>query len=458
MHIADCHLGYWQYHLKDRFNDFARAFHAAVGIAIDEQVDFVLLAGDLFEKRSIDALTLNQAIYGLEKLKRAGIPCLAVEGNHEHAYYRDSMGWMSFLSLRDLIILLHAPFVEGEPIVKPYANRRGAYYEPVDGLRVYGLRYLGAGTPLALEKYAQALAEIPSDGVEYTVFMTHAGVEGEVPEQMGGLKHSQLAPLRPHIDYLALGHIHKPYEYDDWLYNPGSLETCSISESQWPERGYYLVEVDTDNAGEEGVKHRAQLHPVPRRKFFRFSQKMDLFTSPKEFYARIREYLERKSRDVGAHRLSKEEAPVVELQLTGILPFDRTDLDLGEVEEIISSAFAPLLAQVRNLTTPAEYAVEAGDNLSRSELERRVMADLFARDVRYRGQGEYWAEAALSLKRLALEGASPEAIVDELGHQMRTIAVELAGKDSVERTPSEGDPGGANGGRKNVAEMEVQEQ
>ncbi len=81
LHFADTHLGYRQYNNLDRYDDFARAFLAVIDVAIAEKVDFVVLAGDLFEKRSIEALTLNQAMIGLERLKAANIPCVAVEGN-----------------------------------------------------------------------------------------------------------------------------------------------------------------------------------------------------------------------------------------------------------------------------------------------------------------------------------------------------------------------------------------
>ena len=124
LHMADCHLGFRQYNLRDRFNDFGRVFFAVIDTAIAERVDFVLLAGDLFHKRAIDALTLNQAVAGLERLQSAGIPCLAVEGNHEHAYVDDYIGWMKFLALRQLIILLDAEFKEVKPQLMPYAAAR----------------------------------------------------------------------------------------------------------------------------------------------------------------------------------------------------------------------------------------------------------------------------------------------------------------------------------------------
>ncbi len=45
MHVADVHLGYQQYGLKERFNDFSRVFLHLVDEAIAQQVDFIMLAG-----------------------------------------------------------------------------------------------------------------------------------------------------------------------------------------------------------------------------------------------------------------------------------------------------------------------------------------------------------------------------------------------------------------------------
>src|SRR5690606_36145282 len=118
LHMADCHLGNRQYNLAERFNDFGRAFFNVINTAIEQQVDFVLLAGDLFHKRAIDALTLNQAMSALERLKHANIPCIAVEGNHERAYFDEQIGWLQFLNLRQLITLLDADYVDGKPVLK----------------------------------------------------------------------------------------------------------------------------------------------------------------------------------------------------------------------------------------------------------------------------------------------------------------------------------------------------
>ncbi len=54
-------VDYLQYGSKECFNDFSRVFLHLVDHAALRRVDFDLLAGDLFEKRTIDPLALSFA-------------------------------------------------------------------------------------------------------------------------------------------------------------------------------------------------------------------------------------------------------------------------------------------------------------------------------------------------------------------------------------------------------------
>lgn len=425
LHFADCHLGYRQYNHTERANDFARAFFSVIEVALREQVDFVVLAGDLFQKRAIDALTLNQAVKGLERLRNAGIPCIAVEGNHELAYFGDQIGWVRFLALNDLLILLNPKIEEGEFVLKPYTQREGGYIEPLPGLRIYGLGYKGSSTAVAVEKYAEALAQQPKDGIDYTLFIAHAGVEEALPEHGGGLSLRQWSVLHPHVDYLALGHVHKPFTYDDWIFNPGSTETCSIAETEWEDRGYYLVEIDTNQPQAEPrdypVKHQAALHSNPRRRFHRMVVKTDLLTSPDHLLDHCRELFQRKAHDFGVNRLDARQRPVVELLLTGMLPFERSALNLNALETLLVEHFEPLLPLVKNLTHAPGLVVESSEILSRPELEKQVLTSLFNQDTRFREQSEAWATATLAIKKLALTNADPATVLEELESLMSTI-------------------------------------
>jgi DNA repair exonuclease SbcCD nuclease subunit len=419
LHLADCHLGYRQYNLSERFNDFGRAFHEVINVAMEQKVDFVLLAGDLFHKRAIDALTLNHAIHALEKLKSAGIPCIAVQGNHEHGYYDDYIGWLEFLNIRQYLILLDAKFDEGKPILKPYKRPYGSYVDPLPWLRIHGLKYSGAGTAKGVAAYSEALTEVTRDGIEYTIFMTHAGVEGEV-DQMGGLSMREWSCLRQHADYVALGHIHKPYSRDEWIYNPGSLETCSTAEVTWKERGYYLVEVDTECS--EGPKHRAVLHTNTRRPFERFYLKTDLFNSPEALYQQANEMMARRARDSRRSHLEDEFArPIVDFHLQGQLNFERSALSLSRLGEMATELLNALHPLIRNDTHSADYGLAPGETMNRQELERRVLDDLFGRDARFAPRSRKWARLALEIKTLTLDGASPEMILEELEARLARI-------------------------------------
>jgi len=394
LHMADCHLGYRQYNNTERYNDFARAFLNVIDAAITEQVDFVILAGDLFQKRSIQALTLNQAIRGLEKLQAANIPCIAVEGNHELAYQNETIGWMEFLATRGLLTLLNAIYEDGvAQLVRcgEQYKRGNSYIDPVPGVRVHGLKYFGSGIGRALDGYADALAENDQGGV-----------------------------LRPHVDYLALGHIHQPFDRDDWIYNPGSPETCSMAEAAWPKRGYYLVEIDTERPQEpDESKHTVTLHANRRRPFHRFHLKVDHDESPDALYDHCHEFLQQRHKDMNLSAGSSQ--PVVELQLTGVLPFDRSALEIERVERSVVDIFDPLVPLVKNFTQATELAIEVHEGLSRPELEQQVLIDLLSQDSQYREHSQQWAKLATNLKAMALSGATGEAIVEELSTQIEEM-------------------------------------
>jgi DNA repair exonuclease SbcCD nuclease subunit len=83
LHTADTHLGYQQYHSPERRCDFLEAFRRVIDDAIESDVDAVVHAGDLFHDRSPELSDLLGAVEVLESLSEAGIPFLAVVGNHE---------------------------------------------------------------------------------------------------------------------------------------------------------------------------------------------------------------------------------------------------------------------------------------------------------------------------------------------------------------------------------------
>lgn len=405
IHIADIHLGYQQYNCKERFDDFSRVFLYLVEQALARKVDFLLLAGDLFEKRTVDPLAMRVAIEGLQMLRDAGIPVVAVEGNHEKAYYRDQYSWVEFLDALGYLHLLNPRFADGRAILEPYGDEGGAYIDLPCGARVYGIKYYGASTGKVFHLFADALARMDHSNSDFAIVIAHAGLEGQLPRYSGTLTYNDLAPLHERVDYLALGHIHKPYEAEDWIYNPGSPETWNVEEVAWPERGYYLVEVEPgSNPG-----HKAELIATPRRPFYRLRLQVDALEEPNAVYDGVRTLLRRMDNEI-----VRDPAPVIELTLTGVLAFNRFDLDLDYVEDIVKGACPCLLARLRNATTPTEFEIPVDVEASRPELERSIIHELLERDARYRPAAEDWTRVALDVKRMALESSTPEAMIDYL--------------------------------------------
>jgi DNA repair exonuclease SbcCD nuclease subunit len=237
---------------------------------------------------------------------------------------------------------------------------------------------------------------------------------------------AEINKLRSYIDYLALGHTHKSFEIDGWVYNPGSLEACSVDEYA-NVRGAYLVEV-VDG------KHTARLaRDYHQRPVLRLSFEVGDYPTPEELrealFSQLRsEFTPHNPQEAGDE--TGGVAPVIELTLRGRLGFKSSLLEINRLREEIKKEFNPLLVMMKNQTVPVEYAVAAGlsESLSRDERERRVIEDLIARDSRFRDQSQALAALVIEAKRLALAAETPPRIVEMIE---RKIAETQSSKAAV---------------------------
>jgi len=221
------------------------------------------------------------------------------------------------------------------------------------------------------------------------------------------------------VDYLALGHVHKPYEFDGWIYNPGSTETWGAEEVAW-ERGYYFVEIDTDAPSASGDWEGAQRHRAvhlinKRRPFVRYELRVDGLGEPNALYERLEDYCQRE-----AHKHEEDDLrPVVQIHLVGTLGFDAGSLDTAYMEELIGNYFRPLHVRVDNNTNDQDYvsegdSIDGRDRSTWHELERRIFEELLSRDSRYLPTKEQWSVVLAELKQMALQKEDPEGIAQYL--------------------------------------------
>ncbi|HKG14107.1 MAG TPA: exonuclease SbcCD subunit D, partial [Pyrinomonadaceae bacterium] len=243
LHISDVHLGCRRYNLEERTKDFFRSWYdVIVSHAIQGGVDFVLIAGDFFDRRQIDPQTMNHALAGLQLLKDAGVPVVAIEGNHDRRDAVSDYSWMRSFSQAGFLILLEparvAETAEGSPPWEMVAwdeeTHAGSYVD-IKGARIFGTHWYGTSANAAMPMLAESLRRARGEGL-FQILMLHTDVEGQLNRPIPALSVERLKELRPLVDYVALGHTHKRFELDNWAFNPGSLEACSIDEYR-EERG-----------------------------------------------------------------------------------------------------------------------------------------------------------------------------------------------------------------------------
>jgi DNA repair exonuclease SbcCD nuclease subunit len=105
LHTSDTHLGFRQYHLDDRRQDFADAFSEVITSAIEHDVDAVVHAGDLFHTSRPGITPLQTVLTELQRLQSADIPFLLIVGNHERTHDRN---WVDLLAEVELATRLDA--------------------------------------------------------------------------------------------------------------------------------------------------------------------------------------------------------------------------------------------------------------------------------------------------------------------------------------------------------------
>jgi DNA repair exonuclease SbcCD nuclease subunit len=233
VHASDLHLGYAQYGLEARRQDFDNAFSELVDRTIELKPDFMIIAGDLFHQARPSNHTLENTIRSFKRLKDAGIPVLTVDGSHDSApntitstilYPLDSAG-----------LIYHLP------------RHRGACWSLPDCCYVYGIPnyHNRHKTDEALPKFMAENPPTPKEGVA-NIFVLHGAVD--LPEVKPPYIEAEISPnlLPSGFCYYAAGHVHDRYMgyfKDGLLVYSGCTETVSYGEAKI-QKGFYHVHVD----------------------------------------------------------------------------------------------------------------------------------------------------------------------------------------------------------------------
>jgi DNA repair exonuclease SbcCD nuclease subunit len=290
--------------LAEMIGDATRqALIAIVHLCIDEQVDALIIAGDLYDGDQTSMKTARFLASQMQRLHEAGIATYIIRGNHD-ALSR----------------------ITQELILPPSVTVFGGRAHAVDlahgdlALSIHGLSFAKPHAPESLlEKYHRPTPDTINVGIMHTSL---AGVPG----------HDQYAPCKASdlhgwgFDYWALGHVHVRAEHagDRLVIMPGMPQGRDINEAG--EKTVTLVTINDDRS--LTVEER----PTSVAQFERVS--VDLSSA-----ATWREAAELIEQGMGVVRDQTRSAHLVgRLRLTGATPLswqlrrDR-DLLLAETEQ-----------------------------------------------------------------------------------------------------------------------------
>lgn len=396
LHTADLHLGKSYRNSPgeaERYADFFRCLATLVADALRERVDFVLIAGDLFHTGQILPRTFALTIETLQPLKDAGIPCIAVEGNHDWIHRRDSISWMEALSQMGYLALL-----------RPTRTADGGYrFDPFDpesglggqltlkGLNIYGLGYIGAQAGNHVPRICAAVTTTRN------LLLFHVGIWSYSPVEIGNMQPDEALPLAEVFDYVALGHGHKPYIVSTpagrpYAFNPGAPERVNFGEERY-DKGYYLVTVDGDD-------YRHEFRPTAPRPMYSLTVDLegaaDAETALERFRARIADKL---------GPLADDRRPLLELRLTGRVGFHPFELGRERLRLVLDELCAPLHVEIRNhLSLVSAGCGAVTEKKSLAEIEREVLRELIGSRSDYRGREDELVRLALAIRDQVLKG------------------------------------------------------
>ena len=339
-HLSDLHIGLKLIN-RDLREDYEFFLQEITAIAVREQPDAVVVAGDLYDKAvpSAEAVEVfDRFIAGLsERLPEASV--MLISGNHDSGPRINC--FRSVLSRQNVHMIGMPPrredeFIEKVTLRDEYGNVNFyllPFVKPSMVRQIVGTDE--NGNSLSYEETLRRLiARETISKAERNVLVSHqfylpAGKNADEMERMDseirtvGNIDAVPADILDGFDYAALGHIHKPMKVgSEFIRYSGTPLACSVSESG-QQKGIIMVDM-----GEKGDVRTTVLPLIPLRQV-------------RVIRGELTEVLAQASDDY----------------VTVILT-DQVDLDILDMQDRLRNAFPHLLEIRRETQRTADYSNE----------------------------------------------------------------------------------------------------
>jgi DNA repair protein SbcD/Mre11 len=270
LHFADAHIDMANYGRHDpetglpmRVLDFLKSLDTIVDTAVSEKVDLVIFAGDAYRDRSPAPTFQREWGKRIIRLSKAGIRTLLLVGNHDIS---PALGRANAIQEFDTLDIPHVTV-----LAKPQFLSAGLLGLPAQVIAIPWVSRSGlvAATDTSVVDSSETFTNIEerltelvnlwleqADASLPTILTAHASVQGakygsERTVMLGAdlvLPGSLVRDGR--LDYVALGHIHKPQDLNENAYPPviypGSIERVDFGEAG-DDKFFIIAEIEKQN-------------------------------------------------------------------------------------------------------------------------------------------------------------------------------------------------------------------
>ena len=236
-HISDTHLGLIQYGLEEREQDIYDSFNQAIDISIQDKVDFVIFAGDIFHTPNPSGTAILQMANALKRLKENEIESFFILGEHDISRVRSTP----------------IPYVYHNLEFSKYVGRgEPVYYKDV---MIIGFDKIRKNEMTGLEEKFSRMESLADKHKGHKILVLHQGIT-EVNKFAGEVNSTDLPK---NFTYYAMGHLHDKFlkQYDHLkgpLAYPGSTEMTTSEGIKETEKGFFKVDISDDEAKPEWIK------------------------------------------------------------------------------------------------------------------------------------------------------------------------------------------------------------
>lgn len=250
LHTGDLHIGK-TVHEFSMLKDQVYILNQIAEIAREEQVEALLIAGDVYDRSVPPAEAVSVFDAFIEQIREMGIALYVISGNHDSA---------ERLSFASGLLKKQGLMIEGSSeTVEPYCLQDGS-----DGTVKVNLYLIPYQKSVLLQ---ETIAAIQPDSQAVNLLMTHAFVihgkelpmlsDSEIMPQVGTVDAVDVS-LFEAFDYTALGHLHGPQQIGEKpVYYAGSPLKYSFSECQ-QEKSVQIIEIE----GKQVSLRRRKLQPL----------------------------------------------------------------------------------------------------------------------------------------------------------------------------------------------------